>query len=425
MPDFNNMREVNACLLIFSALVVLFLLIGAIADYDRIRPFMKSFIRLLIADIIMQLGEAGMWIFAGSPENIPLLKLCCVMSFGAGYLLIGLYAYCLLEFGRERAAVSMLPAHIMAVACGIMFLLVIVSAFNGMFFAYDDQGRFLDGPYAWVVNLFDIITFLVEVCLIIRYWRLFTIRELLPLLSFCILPFCTMLMMDVWYPTPEYLATTLSLIMVFVLFHRKLVRRLAEQEKELAESRIAIMISQIQPHFLYNSLNTIYYLCKKDAAMAQQAIKDFSEYLQWNLNSIKRREPIPFEEELKHVKAYLQLEQLRFGKRLNVIYHIETTHFLLPALSIQPLVENAVKHGICHKKEGGTVIITAKECPECHEITIEDDGAGFDPERKPEDGKLHVGIENVRQRLFSMCSASLTIESEPGKGTIVRICIPK
>lgn len=134
MPDFNTMWEVNVCLLIFSALVVLFLLIGAIADYDRIRPFMKSFIRLLIADIIMQLGEAGMWIFAGSPENIPLLKLCCVMSFGAGALLIGLYAYCLLEFGREREAVSMLPAHIMAVACGIMFLLVIVSVFNGMFF---------------------------------------------------------------------------------------------------------------------------------------------------------------------------------------------------------------------------------------------------------------------------------------------------
>lgn len=160
MPDFNNMREVNACLLIFSALVVLFLLIGAIFDSDRTRPFMKSFIRLLIADIIMQLGEAGMWIFAGSQEKIPLLKFCCVMSFGGGTLLIGLYTYCLLEFSRERENVSMLPAHIMAVACGIMFLLVVVSVFNGMFFAYDDQGRFLDGPYALVVNLFDLITFL-------------------------------------------------------------------------------------------------------------------------------------------------------------------------------------------------------------------------------------------------------------------------
>ncbi len=93
MPDFNNMPEVNACLLIFSSLVVLFLLIGAIGDSAGTRPFMKSFIRLLIIEIIVQLGEAGMWIFAGSPEKIPLLKLCCVMSFGGGALLIGFFNY--------------------------------------------------------------------------------------------------------------------------------------------------------------------------------------------------------------------------------------------------------------------------------------------------------------------------------------------
>lgn len=425
MPDFNAMRELNVCLLIFSAMVVLFLLIGAIADSARMRPFMRSFICLLIADIVMQLGEAGMWMFAGSPEKIPLLKFCCVMSFGGGSLLIAFYTWCLLEFYRESETVSMFPAHIMTVACGIMLLLVIASVFNGMIFTYDAQGMFIDGPLAFVVNIFDVITFSVEIGLIIRYQRFFTIRELLPLLSFCILPFSTMLLVDIWYPTPQYLAVTLSLIMVFILFHRKLVRQFAEQEKELAENRIAIMVSQIQPHFLYNSLNTIYHLCKKDAAMAQQAIKDFSEYLQCNLSSINRSEPIPFEEELKHVKAYFQLEQLRFGKKLNVVYRIETTAFALPALSIQPLVENAVKHGICGKKEGGTVSLLAKEHPECFEITISDDGAGFDTGQTPEDGKLHVGIVNVRQRLSAMCNAALTIESEPQKETIVRICIPK
>ncbi|MGN1187444.1 MAG: sensor histidine kinase, partial [Lachnospiraceae bacterium] len=138
--------------------------------------------------------------------------------------------------------------------------------------------------------------------------------------------------------------------------------RAKKLEEELKENRIALAMSQIQPHFIYNSLNSIYHLCEKDVEMAQQAISDFSEYLQRSLSAADRITLISFGEELNHVKTYLKLEQLRFGKDLNVVYHIETVGFMLPALSVQPLVENAVKHGICVKEEGGgTVTLTVKE----------------------------------------------------------------
>lgn len=223
------------------------------------------------------------------------------------------------------------------------------------------------------------------------------------------------------------------LFMIYLLWAVKLVAvnyqasiRAKKQEEEMKENRISLAMSQIQPHFIYNSLNAIYHLCDKDIVMAQQAINDFSNYLQRSLSAIDRTTLISFEEELKHVKAYLKLEQLRFGKDLNVVYRIETTKFMLPALSVQPLVENAVKHGICKKEEdGGTVILTVRECPDCFEIIVSDDGVGFASEQENKGKGTHIGIRNVRQRLHIMCNAVLEITSEPGKGTTSTIRIPK
>ena len=144
-----------------------------------------------------------------------------------------------------------------------------------------------------------------------------------------------------------------------------------------------------------------------------------------NLESIKRTSPVSFEDELAHVKTYLQLEQMRFDEDLNVVYHIETTAFVLPALSVQPLVENAVKHGICPKEGGGTVSLTTRECQDYYEIVVSDDGVGFDTEEKKTDGRAHIGIENVRQRLRTMCNATLEITSTPGKGTDAVIKLPR
>lgn len=202
--------------------------------------------------------------------------------------------------------------------------------------------------------------------------------------------------------------------------------RAKKLEKELKENRIALAMSQIQPHFIYNSLNCIYHLCEKDVEMAQQAISDFSDYLQRSLSAADRTTLISFEEELKHVKTYLNLEQLRFGEDLHVVYHIECADFMLPALSVQPLVENAVKHGICRKGEGsGTVILTVKGCPDCYEVIVSDDGVGFVPGTEENGEGTHVGISNVRQRLDLMCHATLEVQSEPGKGTTSTIRIPK
>ena len=198
-----------------------------------------------------------------------------------------------------------------------------------------------------------------------------------------------------------------------------------ELQQELQESRIAIMMSQIQPHFLYNVLNTIYHLCGKDDNTAKTVISDFSDYLRNNLDSLEQKNLVPFSTEHNHLKTYLDIEKIRFGDELEIVYDIKAKDFFLPVMTIQPLVENAVKHGISKKRGGGTLTVSTEEKADCYVITVTDTGIGFDTGFYINDGKSHVGIENVKQRLKNMCEGTLAVKSEIGVGTKAVVTIPK
>ena len=198
-----------------------------------------------------------------------------------------------------------------------------------------------------------------------------------------------------------------------------------QTERKLAESRIAIMLSQIQPHFLYNALAVISSLCDKNPAEAKKATINFSNYLRGNMNLLERTEPIPFENELNHTIGFLNLEKAMYGEALDVIYDIQTKDFKLPALTVQPIAENAVKHGIGKREGGGTITISTKETDSGYLVIVSDDGLGFELEKTDDDGQRHIGINNVRLRLSAQCGGSLDIESKPGVGTTAKIIIPK
>ena len=196
-------------------------------------------------------------------------------------------------------------------------------------------------------------------------------------------------------------------------------------ELKLQESQISIMLSQIQPHFLYNTLNSIYQLCETNPMRARSLVNSFAEYLRNNLSTLEETGLISFETELSHVKTYLDIEKVRFEDTLEIEYDIKCVDFSLPVLTVQPIVENAVKHGTSKKRGGGKVVISTEEDAESYIVKVADTGCGFDPNKPKNDGKMHVGIDNVRQRLSNACSGSLTIESEVGAGTLATIRIPK
>ena len=152
---------------------------------------------------------------------------------------------------------------------------------------------------------------------------------------------------------------------------------------------------------------------------------DLSDYLRANMSFMDSEEPIPFEQEMDHVRAYLALEKLRFPEELNYSIVTPVTDFSLPALTVQPLVENAVRHGIVPTGREGILVISTRENTENYFITISDNGRGFDKEGENEEDRKHIGIQNVRERLRRQVGAELIINSTLGEGTEVTIKIPK
>jgi len=205
----------------------------------------------------------------------------------------------------------------------------------------------------------------------------------------------------------------------------KRTEELARAREQAADDRIAATVSQIQPHFLFNTLDTIYVLAGEDAQAARKAIAAFSRYLRANLESLNRARPVPVETEMGHVRTYLELERTTDPERVAYEVDVQATGFRVPALSVQTLAENAVKHGIGAKAEGGTVRVRTRELPGEFVVEVADDGAGFDMCAVSADGKAHIGIGNTRARLAAMCGGTLEVESAPGEGTRATMHIPK
>ena len=216
------------------------------------------------------------------------------------------------------------------------------------------------------------------------------------------------------------IAIIVGSVFYYIWLHLQFVR---EHEQDLmAAQRIKIMMTQIQPHFLFNALNTIRALYAKDPPLADRTLEDFSSYLRQNFESLNQTGLVPITKELEHTRLYAEIEVLRFPN-VCVEYHIEDDRFEIPALTIQPLVENAIRHGVRSCDNGLVTVSSVKETG-VHKITIRDNGAGFDPNDTAYKDGSHIGIQNVKDRVEQMCGGTMIIESEIGKGTCITLLIP-
>ena len=198
-------------------------------------------------------------------------------------------------------------------------------------------------------------------------------------------------------------------------------QKIAEQQGEIARQRTKVMVLQMRPHFIYNTLVSIHSLCGINPQKAQQITMDFTNYLRRNFNAVASDSTIPFSTELEHTRAYLAVEQAQHGAMLSVDYDTPFTHFRLPPLTLQPIVENAVKHGMdpCHRPL--CISIRTRFTDSGAEIIVEDNGSGFDPS---DESRPHIALDNIRQRLEMMCGGHMTITPREGGGTVVTIMIP-
>ncbi|MCR5089551.1 MAG: histidine kinase [Oscillospiraceae bacterium] len=308
----------------------------------------------------------------------------------------------------------------------LQVLLLTITQFNGMYYTVSENNIFLQGPYDWLSLLLAGLPLVLELLLYLRFRKRLMVHERNIFFAFLLLPIIGLAFqtaMRAVYTVVGFTSLAAGVLLFYLLQEQQQIYY--SWREELAELRVSIAVSQIQPHFLYNTLDSIYYLCEMNPQKAQEAISRFSDYLRMNLASLQKSECISFSEEKQHTELYLELEKLSSEDTLHYTFDCRTTAFLLPALTVQPLVENAVKHGVGQKQGGGTVTVRTWQEDECFCITIEDDGVGFDPNSLSPKESGRIGIENVRRRLADMSGASLQIESCPGRGTRAEIRIPR
>ena len=300
----------------------------------------------------------------------------------------------------------------------IFVILDIINIFTHMFF-YAEDGIYTRSKLMILSQGYQFIMFgMIFVLALIN--KDLKLRQKLAFLTYCLLPAISIIVQNL---LPGYaisytvIIITAEILVLYLSVEKNAI--IEEEEKKTKEAYIKVMMSQIQPHFVYNTLSSISTLITLDPNKAKVALDEFTEYLRMNISTLTNNRLINFEDELKHIETYVSLEKMRFSDRLNVTYDIKVKDFELPPLTIQPLVENAIKHGILKKVEGGSITLKTYKEDNVIYVEVKDDGVGINIDDIDFKNDKHFGINNIKHRLTSMCHADISIESNPNKGTKV------
>ncbi len=313
----------------------------------------------------------------------------------------------------------------------IYYILLIATQFTEDIYYITPDNVYHRGPL-YPVLLFPPVLLMVSnlIGAIVRKDKL-SKKEYHSLLLFLIIPMVAMVLQMLSYGLLLIvLATSVSSMIMFYYIMYDQIDKNIQKSKEISDQQLKIRTLQMRPHFVYNTLSNIYYLCQQDPVKAQEAIDDFTKYLRKNFTAITKEELIPFSEELEHARAYLAVVKVRYEDLLFVEYDTEFSAFRLPPLTLEPIVENSVKHGLDPDAAPLHILISSKRQGNQVLITVEDTGTGFDSEEdlqkklSGKDDEPHIGLSNVQSRLSEMCGGTLTIAKRPEGGTIVTLAIP-
>ena len=349
---------------------------------------------------------------------------------GVSMMLYAFFSTVLITTLLQRTKkVGIIASMVLGIAHVVLFVLPMIT---GIFF-YDTWRYWLIVQNAISVTL--IVCIIQELICAKGKNKLIYIGAFLPLISFGVDSLATFLGLWEGGITSQYVFIILFTIAIVVLLRiipnsinaitkaKELEREKLVLKTQLTESRVSIMMSQIRPHFIYNTLGSIEQLCELDPPKAGELVHDFAKYLRGNFGELDNNKPILMSQEMAHVHHYINIEHVRFPD-MTFSFEMNSNDFYIPALTIQPIVENAIKHGLMKLEKGGTIKVATYETQESYCVMVEDDGAGFDTSVLLDERK-HVGIRNIRERLNVMVNGTLKIESTIGVGTKVLIKIPK
>lgn len=311
---------------------------------------------------------------------------------------------------------------LVAALLGLYLIMSIVSPFTDVFYCVTPDNQFFRGPLYALTMLPLVGIMLLNIAGVIKRRKKLSKRYFVGLMVY-LLPMTFALFIHMFFDAALYVVLCMALfaLIMFGLILADNLDRFMRQQKEIANQRADIMVLQMRPHFISNTIMGFYCLCDRDPQKAKQVALDFNTYLRRNFTAIASEDAIPFTSELEHTRAYLAVEQAQFEDDLIVSFDTPHTLFRVPPLTLQPIVENAVRHGMSATKDPLHISVITRKTDAASEIIVEDDGAGYAP---ADDSEPHIALNNIRQRLDMMCRGTLTISPREDGGTSVKVTIP-
>ena len=426
----GSTEVINVAFDIFAMIVLTIVYVSCV--YGKRNRSSDSFIMLLISVYLCVFCELGSWMVdsvASARVYNYLFNIgsACMMIISSWLF----FSFTCKSLGIDLNDIKAISTSITGVAI-IGMIAEIMNVIFGYYYYIDMNGIYVRSSIGSFLSYLTYVYILgITGILIIR--RQMSAKKKSVYMSYILVP----VVISAWYtltglPPTFFVATFISVILIYANIYIDLGRENVEyelenahKETELALQRNKQTLSQIRPHFIFNALGSIEELCVVDAKKAESAVHYFAKYLRANMDALGEADMVPFETELDHIHNYIWLEKMRFDDELDYIEDIQIDDFLIPTLSIQPLVENAVKHGMMGKEEGTLhVKIRTYQKDNNYVVEISDDGCGFDASQKKDDGRSHIGMSYAKTSIENRLSGKLNIESEIGKGTKVSIYIP-
>lgn len=422
----NHINGINfaneLCCSIFTAVILVALLFKKYRNAE-----IKAFIYFCFCSLSAMWTDSICYMCGSNAHYKNVMYVMTVISYAfSAFSACTFFTYIMAYFEERKNVRYPVALKIIAlVYSGIISFVYATSVWTDRFFYVDSNGVYQSTPYTDIIGRMILPLVIASTVVILLNIKITTKRDTIIHIMYTISYIVLGYIDTVYTMSFHYIAMTVLVIVIFIFISQERDKELEIKQKELAISELNALRLQMNPHFVYNTLASIDGLVVIDPNEARALIAKFTKHLRSSYldNSPNK---VSFETELENIKCYLSVEEVRFPN-INVEYDLKTTNFSIPPLTVQPIIENAIKHGICKKDDStGTISITTYDDTNNHYINICDDGVGFDTSAvKKDDGRSHIGIANTEKRLKLICDGSLKITSEIGAGTQALITIPK
>lgn len=424
---WNQLLHASAEL--FASVVLLIPTAALLIRYHVASIYDRKLLRILFTTIAMLLCNAIGWLTVPEQGKANFLAVRFLTFFEYFFAVLTVtfflgYVFCYTQQEHTPPQKIKYVMRVIAVA-GIVFWLVLLP--TNLIYEIDTTGEHF-GPLYLVAQVPILAAMVINAGTVIKNRKIFGRAMLASFLVYALYPFIALIPMASYRVSVSEIGTAFCVFFTYCIVHVSQSEKNAKREIEMMQVRSRIYFNRLQPKLIFSALDSVYCLCDEDPELAQNAVSDFADYLRINIDTMQLTEQVPFETERSHTEKYISLEKLRYEERLQVVWDMQDEKpFRIPMLTLQPLVQNAIEHGINMRREGGTITISSRERSRYHEITVRDDGVGFDPKLTVSDDEYQnpLGLRGIQSRLAAFCGGRLRIQSKPGEGTVAAIQIPK